>query len=138
MDILLDESFKRQLNYDGLEASVTLIVTRMDSIHYDKGPFEINADKEISKLRKKLRLLNRSEENIRTELQELVVRQRSLREQVSGLSMKNDLATKPIGTDEKRMRDKSPDKPRKSLKTTKLTRVGEEDLRDASKNGSDD
>ncbi|XDG09998.1 hypothetical protein ABKA04_009613 [Annulohypoxylon sp. FPYF3050] len=122
MDILLDESFKRQLNYDGLEASVTLIVTKTDGIHYDKGPFEINADKEISELRKKLRSLNRSEENIRTDLQELVVRQRSLREQVSGLSMKNDVAMKPIGTDEKRIRDESPDKPRKSLKTTKLTR----------------
>ncbi|KAI0897046.1 hypothetical protein F4806DRAFT_508193 [Annulohypoxylon nitens] len=72
VDQLLDDHFLRQLNYDGLETEVTLIISKMDSI---KGPSEVNADEEVSELRKKLRSLKRSEEDIRTKLQELIVRQ---------------------------------------------------------------
>ncbi|KAI1086424.1 hypothetical protein F5B19DRAFT_498373 [Rostrohypoxylon terebratum] len=150
MNLLFDEHLERQLNYDGLETAITLIISKMDDIRHEKGPFNANAEKEVSELRRQLRFLKGSDKHIRTELHELIVQRQSLEEQISDLSTKNDLvaesssqpsqrsaANDKLSKDPKRIRDESPYNSRKALKITESTRGDGENLHDASKNVSE-
>ncbi|KAI1456581.1 hypothetical protein F4805DRAFT_458581 [Annulohypoxylon moriforme] len=114
-NLLLRETFKRQLVYDGKQSSVTLIISRTDETHFKKVLPSINTGEWLLDLESKLHDLGNSEKKAKSLLADLRKKQRAVKGKLNPSSNRETIDLEP-SSQEKRLHSKSPSRTRKNLK----------------------